>query len=62
MLVFDSVLCSNGLVSNSLSFVLIPDVTTTMIIKPGPVVDFLLANQNARDPFSVDWAKVIYLL
>ncbi|KAK8498367.1 hypothetical protein V6N12_032919 [Hibiscus sabdariffa] len=33
------------------------DVSTTMIIRPGPVVDFLLANQNARDPFSLDWTK-----
>lgn len=33
------------------------DVTTTMIIKPGPVVDFLIANQNARDPYSIDWSK-----
>ncbi|XVE79725.1 hypothetical protein DITRI_Ditri14bG0080200 [Diplodiscus trichospermus] len=33
------------------------DVSTTMIIRPGPVVDFLLANQNARDPGSLDWNK-----
>nr|ACZ04920.1 argonaute 4-like protein [Pelargonium x hortorum] len=33
------------------------DVSTTMIVQPGPVVDFLIANQNARDPFSLDWAK-----
>ncbi|OIT19025.1 protein argonaute 4 [Nicotiana attenuata] len=33
------------------------DVSTTMIIQPGPVVDFLIANQNANDPFSLDWAK-----
>lgn len=33
------------------------DVSTTMIIQPGPVVDFLIANQNVRDPFSLDWAK-----
>lgn len=33
------------------------DVSTTMIIQPGPVVDFLIANQNAKDPFSLDWAK-----
>lgn len=36
-----------------------PDVSTTMIIQPGAVADFLIANQNVRDPFSVDWAKVI---
>ncbi|GMH12548.1 hypothetical protein Nepgr_014389 [Nepenthes gracilis] len=33
------------------------DVSTTMIIQPGPVVDFLIANQNVRDPYSIDWAK-----
>ncbi|XP_030458575.1 protein argonaute 4-like [Syzygium oleosum] len=33
------------------------DVSTTMIIQPGPVVEFLLANQNVNDPYSVDWAK-----
>ncbi|XP_006583443.1 protein argonaute 4 isoform X1 [Glycine max] len=33
------------------------DVSTTMIITPGPVVDFLISNQNVRDPFSLDWAK-----
>lgn len=33
------------------------DVSTTMIIQPGPLVDFLIANQGARDPFSLDWAK-----
>lgn len=36
------------------------DASTTMIVKPGPVVDFLLANQNARDPYQIDWSKVIY--
>lgn len=34
------------------------DVSTTMIIQPGPVVDFLIANQKVNDPYSVDWAKV----
>lgn len=40
------------------------DVSTTMIVRPGPVIDFLLANQNARNPSELDWAKVlvIYLL
>ena len=36
-------------------------MSTTMIIQPGPVVDFLIANQNVRDPFSIDWAKVIFM-
>ncbi|KAI4382180.1 hypothetical protein MLD38_008177 [Melastoma candidum] len=34
------------------------DVSTTMIIQPGPVVDFLIVNQNVKDPYSLDWAKV----
>lgn len=38
------------------------DVSTTMIVRPGPVVDFLIANQNVRDPFSLDWAKVTKFL
>ncbi|KMS98061.1 hypothetical protein BVRB_4g096180 [Beta vulgaris subsp. vulgaris] len=33
------------------------DVSTTMIVRPGPVVDFLIANQNVRDPFQIDWTK-----
>ncbi|XP_027329366.1 protein argonaute 4-like [Abrus precatorius] len=33
------------------------DVSTTMIIQPGPVVDFLISNQNVRDPYSLDWVK-----
>ncbi|CAM8969562.1 hypothetical protein QQ045_003373 [Rhodiola kirilowii] len=33
------------------------DVSTTMIVQPGPVADFLVANQNVRDPFSLDWNK-----
>jgi hypothetical protein len=32
-----------------------------MIIQPGPVVDFLIANQNVRDPFQLDWSKVTKL-
>lgn len=35
-----------------------PDVSTTMIVQPGPVVDFLIANQKVRDPFEIDWSKV----
>uniref|UniRef100_A0A1J3FU44 Protein argonaute 4 n=1 Tax=Noccaea caerulescens TaxID=107243 RepID=A0A1J3FU44_NOCCA len=33
------------------------DVTTTMIIKEGPLVDFILANQGVNELFHVDWAK-----
>ncbi|XP_062082380.1 protein argonaute 4-like [Humulus lupulus] len=33
------------------------DVSTTMIIQPGPVVDFLISNQGVNDPSRIDWAK-----
>ncbi|KAK3010746.1 hypothetical protein RJ639_011299 [Escallonia herrerae] len=33
------------------------DVSTTMIVQPGPVVDFLLANQKVREPYDIDWVK-----
>uniref|UniRef100_A0A2P2LBH9 PAZ domain-containing protein n=2 Tax=Rhizophora mucronata TaxID=61149 RepID=A0A2P2LBH9_RHIMU len=33
------------------------DGSTTTIIQPGPLVDFLIANQNVLDPFQLDWAK-----
>ncbi|KAJ4839043.1 Protein argonaute 4B [Turnera subulata] len=38
------------------------DVSTTMIVQPGPVVDFLIANQNVRDPRQVDWMKAKRML
>jgi len=31
-----------------------------MIVKPGPVIDFLLANQKVSDPSMIDWAKVMF--
>ncbi|CAJ1978435.1 unnamed protein product [Sphenostylis stenocarpa] len=34
------------------------DVSTTMIIKPGPVIDFLLSNQQVRELRHIDWEKV----
>ncbi|KAL8542091.1 hypothetical protein ACS0TY_003087 [Phlomoides rotata] len=33
------------------------DVSTTMIVKPGPVIDFLLFNQKVEHPQQIDWAK-----
>ncbi|KAJ7949449.1 Argonaute family protein [Quillaja saponaria] len=33
------------------------DVSTTMLIKPGPVLDFLLLNQNVKHPHYIDWTK-----
>lgn len=29
-----------------------------MIVTPGPVVNFLLTNQNVRDVRDIDWPKV----
>lgn len=29
-----------------------------MILTPGPVINFLLANQNAKEPRFIDWMKV----
>ncbi|KAG8045202.1 hypothetical protein GUJ93_ZPchr0008g12823 [Zizania palustris] len=33
------------------------DTSTTMIVKPGPVIDFLLANQKVDHLKKIDWAK-----
>jgi len=33
------------------------DVSTTMIVKPGPVADFLMANQKVDNPNMIDWTK-----
>jgi len=30
-----------------------------MIIKPGPVIDFLLSNQQVRESRYIDWEKVM---
>ncbi|GKB96912.1 argonaute 4A-like protein [Tanacetum coccineum] len=38
------------------------DVSTTMIVKPGKVVDFLLENQNVRDIKDIDWTKARRML
>lgn len=38
------------------------DVSTTMILKPGPVIDFLIANQNVREPRNIDWSKAKRML
>ncbi|KAL7253938.1 hypothetical protein ACSBR1_008309 [Camellia fascicularis] len=35
-------------------------VSTTMILTPGPVIVFLLANQNALEPRNIDWAKQLF--
>ncbi|KAJ8621026.1 hypothetical protein MRB53_029555 [Persea americana] len=33
-----------------------------MIIKPGPVIDFLIANQNVNNPYEIDWSKAKRML
>ncbi|KAL6626393.1 hypothetical protein ACP70R_030119 [Stipagrostis hirtigluma subsp. patula] len=33
------------------------DVSTTMIVRPGPVIDFLLFNQNIKDTHRIDWGR-----
>ncbi|XP_059282299.1 protein argonaute 16-like [Lycium ferocissimum] len=38
------------------------DVSTTMILSPGPVIDFLLANQNVKEPRYIDWARAKRML
>ncbi|ONK70265.1 uncharacterized protein A4U43_C05F31950 [Asparagus officinalis] len=38
------------------------DVSTTMIMTPGPVVNFLRENQNVREPHQIDWAKAKRML
>lgn len=34
------------------------DVSTTMILTPGPVIDFLITNQDVREARYIDWVKV----
>ncbi|EEC81834.1 hypothetical protein OsI_25587 [Oryza sativa Indica Group] len=38
------------------------DVSTTMIVTPGPVFDFLLTNQNVRDIRDIDWPRAKKML
>ncbi|CAD6231961.1 unnamed protein product [Miscanthus lutarioriparius] len=33
------------------------DVSTTMIVEPGPVINFILSNQYIKDPCRIDWGK-----
>jgi hypothetical protein len=41
-------------------FLELADVSTTMIVRPGPVIEFLLANQKVDHPNKIDWQKVSY--
>ncbi|XAR55319.1 hypothetical protein NMG60_11035360 [Bertholletia excelsa] len=38
------------------------DVSMTVVLMPGPVIDFLLVNQNVREPRYIDWAKARKML
>ncbi|KAL0710621.1 hypothetical protein Bca4012_017599 [Brassica carinata] len=38
------------------------DVSTTMVLKPGPVIEFLKANQNVELPRQIDWIKASKML
>ncbi|KAF3783946.1 argonaute 4B protein, partial [Nymphaea thermarum] len=38
------------------------DVSTTVLLKPGPVIDFLIENQNVKGPSQIDWPKAKRLL
>ncbi|CAK8568369.1 unnamed protein product [Lathyrus sativus] len=38
------------------------DLSTTLLVKPGPVVDFLLHNQNIHQPKLIDWTKAKRIL
>ncbi|KAF5769519.1 putative post-transcriptional gene silencing PAZ-Argonaute family [Helianthus annuus] len=38
------------------------DVSTTLILKPGKVVDFLLENQNVKNVSEIDWMKAKMML
>ncbi|XP_021724565.1 protein argonaute 16-like isoform X2 [Chenopodium quinoa] len=38
------------------------DVAMTLILKPGPILDFLLTNQNVLEPRYIDWEKAKRML
>ncbi|KAL9244297.1 hypothetical protein vseg_018089 [Gypsophila vaccaria] len=38
------------------------DVAVTLTLKPGPVLDFLIANQNIREARYIDWGKAKIML
>ncbi|ONI18322.1 hypothetical protein PRUPE_3G209300 [Prunus persica] len=38
------------------------DVSTTMILTPGPVIDFLITNQDVREARYIDWVKAKKML
>ncbi|KAK4784213.1 hypothetical protein SAY86_018581 [Trapa natans] len=38
------------------------DVSTTLILNPGPVIDFLMTNQNVKEARYIDWEKAKKML
>ncbi|XP_021837831.1 protein argonaute 4 [Spinacia oleracea] len=38
------------------------DSSRTTILKPGPVLDFLVSNQNVKNPSCIDWSKARRML
>ncbi|KAK9155508.1 hypothetical protein Sjap_002988 [Stephania japonica] len=38
------------------------DASSTIILTPGPVLNFLLANQNVRSPHQIDWGRAKKML
>ncbi|KAF5203307.1 argonaute [Thalictrum thalictroides] len=38
------------------------DVSSTMILTPGPVLNFILTNQNLKDPRQIDWGRAKKML
>ncbi|XP_078160692.1 protein argonaute 16-like, partial [Carex rostrata] len=38
------------------------DVAMTVILTPGPVIDFILADQNVKEPRQIDWVKAKRML
>uniref|UniRef100_A0A803LRK3 Uncharacterized protein n=1 Tax=Chenopodium quinoa TaxID=63459 RepID=A0A803LRK3_CHEQI len=38
------------------------DVAMTLVLKPGPILDFLLTNQNVLEPRYIDWEKAKRML
>ena len=41
-------------------FQLVLDVSTTVILEPGPVINFIMSSQYINDTRRIDWGKVSY--
>jgi hypothetical protein len=47
-------------VANTHTLLIYANNSATMIVKPGPADDFLLANQKVDHRNKIDWAKVMF--